>query len=112
MLEKSDVWYVPGTGGSPSKIGQKEPRGSRNGQDETQKETLDNKSHLLTCEEKLVFGRRVYHCGVGGAGDRKTYLWITGYAELIPRDPTAALLPVCRRYIQNRRILCNVLRRL
>src|SRR5437870_1851026 len=27
MLKKSDVWYVPGTGASPSKIGQKECRG-------------------------------------------------------------------------------------
>jgi len=48
MLEKSDVWDVPGAGGSPAKIGQQQHSGSRYDQDETQKKALDNKSHLRT----------------------------------------------------------------
>jgi hypothetical protein len=29
------------------------------------------------------------------------YVWITGYAEVIPGDPIAALLPTGRRFILN-----------
>ena len=52
MLEKSDVRHAPGHGGSPSKIGKEQRGRSRNDQDETQKETLDNKSHLPNLAKK------------------------------------------------------------
>ena len=52
MLEKSDVGHASSHGSSPSKIGKEQRHRSRNNQNETQKETLDNKSHLQTLRRK------------------------------------------------------------
>src|SRR5438094_1771231 len=39
------------------------------------------------CAENLESGRRVYHCGVVGADDRKTYLWITPESRATRTQP-------------------------